>query len=100
MVSPHAMIDELHAHGVTSRSNELRRFNISAATAMASKQAGLLHFESTTGLVQVVTGRFVSQISSQNGQQSTYALAMVITQGNEQKPEQLVSQNHSQFRAS
>ena len=56
---------------------------------MASKQAGLSHFDSTEGLVQVVADNFDTQFSSQNGHNSTHALAMIITQAHEQKPEQV-----------
>ncbi|KAL8588411.1 hypothetical protein ACOMHN_029580 [Nucella lapillus] len=87
------VIEQLHDFGVTSSYDELRRFRISAATAMASVPRGLAQFHSSHGLVQVVADNFDTQISSQNGHKSTHGLAMILTQANYQKP-QLLSQDH------
>ncbi|KAL8560458.1 hypothetical protein ACOMHN_054361 [Nucella lapillus] len=88
------VIEQLHDFGVTSSYDELRRFRISAATAMASVPRGLAQFDSSHGLVQVVADNFDTQISSQNGHKSTHGLAMILTQANYQKP-QLLSQDHN-----
>lgn len=76
------MIDELHNYGVASSYDELRRFRISAATAMAS----VPKFDSDAGLVQVVADNFDTQISSQNCKKSTHGLAMIVTQANQKEP--------------
>ena len=60
--------------------NELRRFRISAAAAVAKDEQGSAQFDGKNGLVQVVADNFDTQISSQNGQTSTHGLAMIITQ--------------------
>lgn len=82
-----SLIDQFHSFGITSTYNELRRFRISAAAAMAKDRRGLAKFDSKDGLVQVVADNFDTQISSQNGQKSTHGLAMVITQAGQPNPE-------------
>ena len=76
-------------YGVTTSYDELRWFWCSAAAAMASVPRGLAHSDSQHGLVQVVADNFDTQISSPNGQKSTHGLAMILTQANKQKPEQV-----------
>ena len=74
------VIDHFHSFKVTSSYNELRRFRISAAAAVAKDDQGISQFDSNNGLVQVVADNFDTQISSQNGQKSTHGLAMIVTQ--------------------
>jgi len=64
---------------VCSSYNELRRFRISAAAAVAKDEQGSAQLGGKNGLVQVVADNFDTQISSQNGQKSAHGLAMIIT---------------------
>lgn len=74
------VIDHFQSFKVTSSYNELRRFRISAAAAVAKDDKGISQSDSNNGLVQVVADNFDTQISSQNGQKSTHGLAMIVTQ--------------------
>jgi len=65
---------------VCSPYNELRRFRISAAAAVAKDEQNLAQFDSKNGLVQVIAENSDTQMSSQHGQKSTHSLAMIITQ--------------------
>ena len=83
-----SLIDQFHSFGISSTYNELRRFRIYAAVAMAKGKQGLAKFDSKDGLVQVVADNFDTQISAQNGQKSTHGLAMVISQAGQLHPEE------------
>jgi len=61
------LVDQFHNFGDTSSYNELRRFKISCASLMANLPR-LRLFDSTNGLVQVVTDNFDTEISSHNRQ--------------------------------
>ena len=76
------LIQNLFKCGVICSYSEVLRFRKSAAKA--SKQVierGLVHTSvEGAGLVQVVVDNFDTNISSQNGLQSTHSLAMILTQ--------------------
>ena len=76
------IIQQLHKFGVVCSYDEVLRFRKSAA--IASKQVtsrGLVDVSyHGAGLVQVVVDNFDANISSQNGWQSTHALALLLTQ--------------------
>ena len=63
----------------------MRRFRISAASKMANSTNGLVNFDCTNGLVQVVADNFDTEISSQNGLKSTHGLAIIITQAGQKE---------------
>ena len=75
-----SLITHFHNFGVSCTYDEVIRFKASAAAA-ASKQShltGLMNCD--TGLVQAVADNFDTNISSPNGIRSTHALALLMTQ--------------------
>ena len=73
-------IDVLNKLGITCTYDELLRFKFSAAHAAANSIDKMGLNAASDGLVQVVADNFDANISSQNGLQSTHALAMLVTQ--------------------
>ena len=73
-------IETLYDFGVTCSYDETLRFKSSAAHAAAKCQELLGISHSGDGLVQAVADNFDARISSQNGLQSTHALAILLTQ--------------------
>jgi len=69
---------------VCSFYNELRRFRISIAAAVAKDGQGLAQFDSKHGLVQIIADNFDTQILSQNGQVNPWP-------GNDNHPSQSTS---------
>ena len=75
-----ALIDQAYAFRITCSYYEVLRFKASAALA-ATKERNLSGVLSSDGaLIQAVADNFDANISSQNGLQSTHALAMLLTQ--------------------
>ena len=75
-----SIIECLHNFRVTASYDEILRFKASAAHAAAKSQELMGIKESSSGLVQTIADNFDANISSQNGVQSTHALAILITQ--------------------
>ena len=76
-------IDILNKLGITCTYDELLHFKFSAAHAAAKRIKNMGLTDASRGLVQVVADNFDANISSQNGLQSTHALAMLVTQNDE-----------------
>ena len=83
LVRKKSVIEVLHDFGVTASYEEVRRFNASAAHAAAHRKEHLGISNSKGVLTQVVADNFDANISSQNGLQSTHALAILLTQVHE-----------------
>ena len=80
------LIETLYDFGVTCSYDEYLRFKASAASSAAKDRIfhGISH--GRNGLVQVVVDNFDTEISSQNGLQSTHSLALLTTQNINNKP--------------
>ena len=75
-----SIIECLHNFRVTASYDEILRFKASAAHAAAQSQELMGINQSSSGLVQTIADNFDANISSQNGLQSTHALAILVTQ--------------------
>ena len=75
-----SIIECLHNFLVTASYDEILRFKASVAhtAALSQELTGLK--ECSSGLVQTIADNFDANISSQNGLQSTHALAILVTQ--------------------
>ena len=76
------MID--HLYGITASYDEIRRFNISAASSSGKE---ITQFNCENGLIQGVSDNFDATISTQNGLKQTHSLASIVIQHN-RKPAQ------------
>ena len=74
------MIECLSKFGVAASYDEIKRFKASAANAAAQEQELTGIKPCNAGFVQTVADNFDANISSQNGLQSTHALAILLTQ--------------------
>ena len=83
VINEKSHIELLNKLGVTCTYDELLRFKSSAAHAAGKRIRNMGLTEARNGLVQVVADNFDANISSQNGLQSTHALAMLVTQNKE-----------------
>jgi len=79
------LIHQFFKFGVVCSYDEVLRFRRSAAHASTNiTDRGIQHISRNgSGLVQVVIDNFDTNISSQNGLQSTHSLAMLVTQTNQ-----------------
>ena len=75
-----SLIECLHNFRVTASYDEILRFKASVAHAAAQSQELTGLKECSSGLVQTIADNFDANISSQNGLQSTHALAILVTQ--------------------
>ena len=94
------MIQHMHKFGIVCSYDEVRRFRKSAAKASTRiTNRGLVHMsEKEAGLIQVVVDHFDCNISSQNGLKSTHALAMLLTQTNNNRQEVTMSDKIRRIR--
>ena len=76
LVRQKSLIEQLYDFGVTSCYDEILLFKASVAHAAAKIQNLRGISDCGIGLVQTVADNFDANISSQNGVQSTYALAI------------------------
>ena len=81
------LIETLHDFGVTCSYDEYLRFKASAASSAATDKRLRGISDHSSGLIQVVADNFDTDISSQNGLQSTHSLAMLTTQNNKSRPD-------------
>ena len=74
----------MHDFGVICSYSDILRFKASAATAAAQDVHSNLRAitDAKYGLIQAVADNFDANVSSQNGLQSTHALALLLTQEN------------------
>ena len=70
------LIEHLHDYGITSIYQEVQRFKISAAVA-SENETTETQFNSTDGLIQVISDNFDAHIHSQNGLKETHSLATI-----------------------
>ena len=80
VIRDRANIELLHNFGITCTYDETLRFKSSAAPAAAKGIEKLGLSLSDTGHIQMVADNYDAEISSPNGLRSTHALAMLITQ--------------------
>ena len=75
-----SIIECLHNFRVTASYDEILRFKASVSHAAAQSQEITGLKECSAGLVQTIADNFDANISTQNGLQSTHALAILVTQ--------------------
>lgn len=80
LVREKQLLENLHDFGVTCAYDEVLRFKTSGAASTAEERDSNGIFQADDGLVQAVADNFDANICSQNGLQSTHALAMLMTQ--------------------
>lgn len=77
------LIEQCHAFGICAAYDEMLRFKASAAH-ISSDQADMRDlFKGNVGLFQVVADNYDANVSSPNGLRSTHALALLLTQMDE-----------------
>ena len=74
------ILEILHDYGVTCSYHEYDLFKTSAAASATPRRNSLGIFNCDGGLIQAVADNFDATIHSQNGLQSTHALALMMTQ--------------------
>ena len=78
-------IECLHKFRVTASYDEILHFKASAAHAAAHNQELMGIHQSRFGLIQTIADNLDANISSQNGLQPTHALAILLTQTQQQQ---------------
>ena len=81
------MIETLFDFGVTCSYDEYLRFKASAASSAATDKSLRGISDHSGGLIQVIADNFDTDVSSQNGLQSTHSLAMLTTQNKNSNPD-------------
>ena len=97
VVREKSIIELLHEYGITSTYDEILRFKSSAAHAAGKCKQLFGILQNDGGMVQVVADNFDANISSPNGLQSTHAMAMLVTQ-TQQQDKQHCELNQHQIR--
>jgi len=80
LIKEKELIHELYKCGVVCSYDEVLRFRKSAAIASLTSRGLVDTSQPGAGMAQVIVDNFDANISSQNGLQSTHALAMLLTQ--------------------
>lgn len=93
-----SVIECMHNFRVTASYDEILRFKASVAHAAAQSQELTGLKKCSSGLVQTIADNFDANISSQNGLQSTHALAILVTQIQQGERSDLESTNIRRLR--